>query len=541
VSLFSPWSNFGGPGVPTFPFPSPSLGFTIGDAFVPWSDAVGPSGLTPTPGQNMSQGYPMHAMHHQLQGGGEDRPFIKQETPFLPFSMNNMDGNEKRQGPVTDLRKDSTGSVPGSVSRVDSSSSGASAASIVMDGNVRTPTPLFKSREPLRSFDSSGSYFTYPRPGGGDQMSSSYQPQTSSHGGEGSLHAVQPSHLFHLNRPFQAGYTSNQYMSVPPGLTQQSSHHYSYMHQPDRQNSRESTSSEVSSISPAMLSSRAPRTGSPVSMLSDDALNMISAQTSPRSQAPLQLPGTNPRGSGSSGHHQTHTSGPGSLLSFKRGSASSMHTDVDGEDIDPDLDDEADGVEKNGMMWGMPTAEYRSLSARERKRVRNRISARTFRARRKGEHSMAVSSLVEISRVLTMPLPPDIEHLSVLEQDLNDRKSLLKASQDEIKQLREENAERECSSGSLLLRSSMTDVPVSHKQFDDGSPCTKTVNNADADIACQRRTETTAALNILYQANRCTVQEKITNRNPRHYSGTIKVFKVGKSPLLAVICRPGSM
>jgi len=35
------------------------------------------------------------------------------------------------------------------------------------------------------------------------------------------------------------------------------------------------------------------------------------------------------------------------------------------------------------------------------------------------------------------------EHLSVLEQDLNDRNSLLKASQDEIKQLREENAERE--------------------------------------------------------------------------------------------------
>jgi hypothetical protein len=56
--------------------------------------------------------------------------------------------------------------------------------------------------------------------------------------------------------------------------------------------------------------------------------------------------------------------------------------DLDGDDLDGD---EADGVEKNGMMWGMPTAAYRSLSARERKRVRNRISARTFRARRKGE------------------------------------------------------------------------------------------------------------------------------------------------------------
>lgn len=36
-----------------------------------------------------------------------------------------------------------------------------------------------------------------------------------------------------------------------------------------------------------------------------------------------------------------------------------------------------------------------------------------------------------------------VEHLSVLEQDLSDRNALLKASQDEIKQLRNENAERE--------------------------------------------------------------------------------------------------
>jgi hypothetical protein len=65
----------------------------------------------------------------------------------------------------------------------------------------------------------------------------------------------------------------------------------------------------------------------------------------------------------------------------KRESTSSMHTDMEDEGDDAD---DADGVEKNGMMWGMPTEAYRSLSARERKRVRNRISARTFRARRKG-------------------------------------------------------------------------------------------------------------------------------------------------------------
>lgn len=291
-----------------------------------------------------------------------------------------MDGGDKRQGPVTDLRKEST-SGPAVVSRVDSSSSGASAASAMMDGNIRTPTPLFKTREPLRSFDSSGSYFTYPRPGGGDQMPSSYQPQMpQQHHSEGSQQAVQPQQLFHLNQPFQ-GYAPNAYMSVPPNLTQHPSHHSSYMHQPDRQNSRASTSSEISSISPAMLTSRAPRTGSPVSLHSDDALHPISAQTSPRSQAPMQL-------SGSGMARRGHATGPGSLIDLKRASTSSMHTDVDGEDLDAD-DDEADGVEKNGMMWGMPTAAYRSLSARERKRVRNRISARTFRARRKGQFRLS--------------------------------------------------------------------------------------------------------------------------------------------------------
>ena len=45
----------------------------------------------------------------------------------------------------------------------------------------------------------------------------------------------------------------------------------------------------------------------------------------------------------------------------------------------------AEGVERDGMIWGMKVEDYRALSARERKRVRNRISARTFRAKRKGE------------------------------------------------------------------------------------------------------------------------------------------------------------
>jgi hypothetical protein len=45
-----------------------------------------------------------------------------------------------------------------------------------------------------------------------------------------------------------------------------------------------------------------------------------------------------------------------------------------------------ESVERDGMIWGMTVEDYRALSARERKRVRNRISARTFRAKRKREH-----------------------------------------------------------------------------------------------------------------------------------------------------------
>jgi len=377
-----------------------------------------PSGLTPTlNGTMMDQHIPHHQLgHHQNNAGGPGTGFRGDEHPgffkhdymvggnhngMMGFSVTPMDdrrqGSGSGSGSSGDIHRkesNSAAGVPGSVSRGDSSSSGASMASAQMDGNVRTPTPLFKAggnNEPAglpqsHSFEPSASYFTYPRPGGGDPnlLSSSYQ-SSSSNAGEGSSRAppMQPQHLFHLNQPYQPAFAQhNQYMSVPPALTQHpSQHHQQQQHQQhqfpphhagflstDRQNSRASTSSEFSSISPAMLNSRAPRASSPVSMFSDDALHPISAQTSPHSQ-PQSLP--------------IH---PGMQhANLKRGSASSMMTDADDLDGD-DLDgDEADGVEKNGMMWGMPTAAYRSLSARERKRVRNRISARTFRARRKGE------------------------------------------------------------------------------------------------------------------------------------------------------------
>lgn len=84
---------------------------------------------------------------------------------------------------------------------------------------------------------------------------------------------------------------------------------------------------------------------------------------------------------------------------------------AEGDDALNEHDLEGEGTERNGMMWGMKTDEYKSLSARERKRVRNRISARTFRARRK-------------------------EHLSSLESTLSNKDHMIRRLQEENIELR---------------------------------------------------------------------------------------------------------
>lgn len=77
---------------------------------------------------------------------------------------------------------------------------------------------------------------------------------------------------------------------------------------------------------------------------------------------------------------------------------------------------EPEGVERDGMIWGMKVEDYRALSARERKRVRNRISARTFRAKRK-------------------------EHLSSLEHTLGAKDLAIKLAHEETARLRREVGE----------------------------------------------------------------------------------------------------
>lgn len=106
---------------------------------------------------------------------------------------------------------------------------------------------------------------------------------------------------------------------------------------------------------------------------------------------------------------------------------SPQKSDADGE-VDPDADarshhsdsthehEHDEGVERDGMIWGMKVEDYRALSARERKRVRNRISARTFRAKRK-------------------------EHLNSLESTLNSKDLEIKLAHEENLKLKRELVE----------------------------------------------------------------------------------------------------
>lgn len=57
--------------------------------------------------------------------------------------------------------------------------------------------------------------------------------------------------------------------------------------------------------------------------------------------------------------------------------------------------DEGDMKDGKGLggeqPWGMPQEEYKALNPRDKKQVRNRIGARRFRAKRKGECGWALA------------------------------------------------------------------------------------------------------------------------------------------------------
>jgi hypothetical protein len=67
--------------------------------------------------------------------------------------------------------------------------------------------------------------------------------------------------------------------------------------------------------------------------------------------------------------------------------------------------DEGDMKDGKGLggeqPWGMPQDEYKALNPRDKKQVRNRIGARRFRAKRKGESTSYQATLLSFA---TTPL-----------------------------------------------------------------------------------------------------------------------------------------
>ena len=54
------------------------------------------------------------------------------------------------------------------------------------------------------------------------------------------------------------------------------------------------------------------------------------------------------------------------------------------------------GEETDEQPWGMPQDQYKSLNPRDKKQVRNRIGARRFRAKRKGQSGLYVSPPISL-------------------------------------------------------------------------------------------------------------------------------------------------
>jgi hypothetical protein len=91
----------------------------------------------------------------------------------------------------------------------------------------------------------------------------------------------------------------------------------------------------------------------------------------------------------------------------------------------------AEGGERDGKIWGLKVEDYRALSARDRKRVRNRVSARAFRAKRKGQGARSGRHC-----------PADhLDLLSFLESDKLVKESQIQSKDEETLRLRTQIAD----------------------------------------------------------------------------------------------------
>lgn len=381
ISLFSPWQALyssvnpfftpqtAGQGpAPTLPFPSPSLGFTIGDRFVPWPDLSAFNGATPGPG-GMSTG---------MTPGSTGFPFPQQVTQLKQERKDSLPSSE-RQAP---LRLDSTSSG-GSTSVVSASLQTPEASTTPMPQQNSRPVQQMSPQHAVLPFQVQ--MFNYGNP-----------PQMFNSNGHYSTHVntFPPS----MNNATQSTSTAqgwNPYIGysqfyAPPPLqmaTNQQVNPASY--EAPLVSRSSSASTHHSAISPAMLSnmmpSRMPSQPSAFSHITDedDALVVVS------SAAPSEYggPGMSSRGPSPEimkKDRKRRASGPHAARR-STGDNDAISDAGSGEEEDAEGEAEPEGVERNGMMWDMKTEVYKALSARERKRVRNRISARTFRARRKGQ------------------------------------------------------------------------------------------------------------------------------------------------------------
>ncbi|KAJ9120602.1 hypothetical protein QFC22_002531 [Naganishia vaughanmartiniae] len=422
----------------------------MGDTFVPWPDLGTFNGFTPG----------MGAMPTGIATGTNGFPF--------PTNCN----------PSTKTRKDSTQSSTTErqpVSRIDSASSGVSSSavsvalqkltpessSVPSERQTTTPTQQFQeqgqNRLPGSDFTQMHKEFSMGYP----HLQLNTMPPTYQH-----LNQQHNQHHFH-QPSVEAGWSQFQTFSnpqfAPITSTQSTGHQGGGMEAPIMSRSS-SSSNQHSAISPAMLSNAASRMPSRQSAFYNQAEDDDILVTVPSSAAPSEYGGPtySSRNPSPEAAPKKSRKRPASGPQGHRGLDGEMEMGSDGasaEDDDAEGDPEIEGVERNGMMWGMKTEEYKALSARERKRVRNRISARTFRARRKGKSCFGASIVGSLLRLAVT----FVEHLTVLESDLAEKNAMLKAFQEEIRRLREEASQRMSFAQASLIY--QINIPCTTKQF----------------------------------------------------------------------------
>lgn len=87
--------------------------------------------------------------------------------------------------------------------------------------------------------------------------------------------------------------------------------------------------------------------------------------------------------------------------------------------------------------WRPSPEEYKKMSSKEKRQLRNKISARNFRVRRKGQ--LSLPSLIVFFASPFVDFPPPTEYITTLEGDIAERDRLIDAIRSELGSSRSEN------------------------------------------------------------------------------------------------------